>query len=223
MNDRRTFIKNCTCAIGIKLASTGSALCAIDGTPKKTENVAHASAANWMSQWMLSPQHGEKKLRGPGQGMLVLGRFADPMYIVEGPVSWTPDAAQSGLSAFTVPNGFVTDLASIPPIFWSVLRPDGEYAYAAILHDYLYWVQHWPREQADNTLRACMVDFQVDKLKMDAIYEAVHRFGEAAWKRNAALKAKGESRFLKQLPTSPKIRWTSWRQDPSHFYPNPTL
>lgn len=40
------------------------------------------SAADWMSQWMLSPQHGEKKLRGTGQGMLVVARFADPMYIM---------------------------------------------------------------------------------------------------------------------------------------------
>lgn len=59
------------------------------------------------------------------------------MYIVEGPISWAPDGDQQGLPAFTVPKGFVTDLASVPSVFWSVLRPDGEYAYAAILHDYL--------------------------------------------------------------------------------------
>ena len=48
-----------------------------------------------------------------------------------------------------MPTGFVTDFASIPPIFYSVLRPDGEYAYAAVIHDYLYWTQTRPREDAD--------------------------------------------------------------------------
>ncbi|MDI5166053.1 DUF1353 domain-containing protein, partial [Salmonella enterica subsp. enterica serovar Montevideo] len=31
-----------------------------------------------------------------------------------------------------VPVGFVTDLATVPRIFWSLLPPDGEYAKAAI-------------------------------------------------------------------------------------------
>ncbi|ECG8634089.1 DUF1353 domain-containing protein, partial [Salmonella enterica subsp. salamae] len=37
-----------------------------------------------------------------------------------------------------VPAGFVTDLATIPRIFWSLMPPDGKYAKAAIIHDYLY-------------------------------------------------------------------------------------
>ncbi len=43
-----------------------------------------------------------------------------------------------------VPAGFVTDLASVPRIFWTLLPPDGKYAKAAIIHDYLY----------DNALRS---------------------------------------------------------------------
>lgn len=38
----------------------------------------------------------------------------------------------------SVPAGFVTDLATIPRIFWTLLPPDGKYAKAAIIHDYLY-------------------------------------------------------------------------------------
>lgn len=38
----------------------------------------------------------------------------------------------------SVPAGFVTDLATVPRIFWSVMPPDGKYAKAAIIHDYLY-------------------------------------------------------------------------------------
>lgn len=38
---------------------------------------------------------------------------------------------------FIVPQGFVTDLASVPRVFWSLLPPQGGYEAAAVLHDYL--------------------------------------------------------------------------------------
>ncbi|EOD5071623.1 TPA: DUF1353 domain-containing protein [Salmonella enterica subsp. enterica serovar Enteritidis] len=37
----------------------------------------------------------------------------------------------------SVPAGFVTDLATVPRIFWTLLPPDGKYTKAAIIHDYL--------------------------------------------------------------------------------------
>lgn len=36
-----------------------------------------------------------------------------------------------------VPAGFVSDLASVPRIFWPFLPPDGDYSQAAVLHDWL--------------------------------------------------------------------------------------
>jgi hypothetical protein len=36
-----------------------------------------------------------------------------------------------------VPQGFVTDGASVPRVFWSVLPPWGRYSRAAVLHDLL--------------------------------------------------------------------------------------
>jgi hypothetical protein len=153
--------------------------------------------------------------------MLVVGRFADPMYYVQESISWTPDAGQPDTPKFIVPKGFVTDLASIPALFWSILRPDGDYAYAAILHDYMYWVQKWPKEQADLVLKRCMEDFKVSALRTESIYTAVKDFGASAWQQNAKPKAGGESRFLKQYPTSPTVRWNTWRQDRSHFSPEP--
>lgn len=35
-----------------------------------------------------------------------------------------------------IPDGFQTDLASVPRIFWSVLPPDGTYERAAVVHDW---------------------------------------------------------------------------------------
>ncbi|MGT3245452.1 DUF1353 domain-containing protein, partial [Yersinia enterocolitica] len=37
-----------------------------------------------------------------------------------------------------VPTGYVTDLASVPRVFWALFPPHGRYAKAAIIHDYLY-------------------------------------------------------------------------------------
>jgi len=39
----------------------------------------------------------------------------------------------------TVPEGFLTDLASVPRFLWSLVPPHSpDYAAAAVLHDYLY-------------------------------------------------------------------------------------
>ena len=89
----------------------------------------------------------------------------------------------------TVPAGFVTDLASIPRIFWSLLRPDGLYAYAAIVHDHLYWTQSTTKETADTVLKFGMEDFKVDSVTVNTIYEAVNLFGGPAWEQNKKLKA----------------------------------
>ena len=91
---------------------------------------------------------------------LELSRFKDPTYFLLRPISWYPNASQAGnFDAVTVPTGFVTDFASIPQIFWSILRPDGDYAYAAAIHDWLYWDQARPRHVADQIFALAMQDF----------------------------------------------------------------
>ena len=37
-----------------------------------------------------------------------------------------------------IKKGFVTDLASTPRIVWSIFPPFGKYAFACVIHDYLY-------------------------------------------------------------------------------------
>lgn len=90
----------------------------------------------WMSSWM------EVASRQPGAS-LYLSRFRDHIYFLLREISWSPNPDQaSSFQSVVVPKGFVTDLASIPRVFWSLLRPDGEYAYSAIIHDYMYWMQN---------------------------------------------------------------------------------
>src|ERR1700739_1326247 len=140
-----------------------------------------------MERWLDLVLHA-KSIDSP----LYMGRFKDPMYFLLEPISWTNNFPQANkILRITVPRGFVTDLASIPPIFYSWLRPDGNYAYAAIIHDYLYWQQDYPREQADDVLKAAMEDLKVDRLTIEAIYEAVTLFGQRAWDENRKSRQQG--------------------------------
>jgi Protein of unknown function (DUF1353) len=80
------------------------------------------------------------------------------------------------------------------------LPPDGQYTYAAILHDYLYWNQATDKPTADLVLKAAMEDFGVSKSDAFLIYNGVKLGGQSAWDGNTALKMAGEKRILKVFP-----------------------
>jgi len=167
-----------------------------------------AASSKIIEQWMDTWNSGHKAPKGA----LILGRFADPIYFVHDPITWMPNKGQEQYPTVTVPRGFITDLASIPRIFWSLLRPDGLYAYAAIVHDYLYWTQTTSKEVADTILKFGMEDFKVDRASITAIYEAVSLFGRPAWEGNKRLKAAGERRILKIFPTDPTETWGIYKE-----------
>ncbi|EAA7555622.1 DUF1353 domain-containing protein [Salmonella enterica] len=77
----------------------------------------------------------------------------------------------------SVPAGFVTDLATIPRIFWSVMPPDGKYAKAAIIHDYLYDNALRTKKEADLIFLDGMTVLGVPKWKRTIMYWAVRLFG----------------------------------------------
>ncbi|MGZ2454814.1 hypothetical protein ACVIRO_007631 [Rhizobium ruizarguesonis] len=152
------------------------------------------------------------------QGTMLLYRFADPVYVLMRTVEWKPDAeSPAGLDPVGVPVGFVTDFASVPQIFWSVLPKDGQYTFAAILHDYLYWIQDRTREQCDEILRIVMKEFGVGTTEINAIYWAVRAGGGSAWDENTSMRGNGERRLLKRLPTKPQITWETWKKEPGVF------
>ena len=155
----------------------------------------------WMAGWMET-----KSLTTP----LYLSRFVEPIYFLIEPIGWKPDSGKT-LKAVTVPKGFVTDLASIPRIFFSLLRPDGEYTYPAIIHDYLYWMQQGTRKDADQIFKLGMEALEIQPSIVSTIYQAVSRFGQSAWASNAELKSRGERRILRRFPNSPATRWAEWK------------
>lgn len=137
-------------------------------------------------------------------------------YYTNGPLNWEPNAGQS-FEKVEVPKGFVTDLTSIPPIFWSAMPATGRYAYAAIIHDYLYWFQPVPRQTADEILFTAMEDSKVSSAKKYLIYEGVRLGGQRAWDANLAARQQGEKRVLKEFPDDRLISWNEWRKKPGVF------
>lgn len=163
------------------------------------------SMEEWMDAWMADAPREVSSL-------LYVSQFKDPMWFLLQPITWKPNIGTPGnFAPVSVPTGFVTDFASIPREFWSLLRPDGDYSYAAVFHDFLYWNQTTSKEYADSVLKFAMEDFKIDSKTIWTIYTAVKLFGQSAWDGNAKLKAAGEKRVLKIYPPNPTITWDEWK------------
>jgi hypothetical protein len=175
-------------------------------------------ADRWMQSWIESTRVKDPSAAKAPNGALHVGRFADPIYFLTSVIGWNPEARDaSAYQPIRVPVGFVTDFASIPRAFWSILRPDGLYSYAAIIHDYLYWEQFLSRNESDSILKRCMEDFRIDAATITTVYGGVRVGGGFAWDSNAKLKASGERRILKKFPENPTIRWDDWKKLPDVF------
>lgn len=91
---------------------------------------------------------------------------------------------------YVIPEGLVSDGASIPHSLWSLLPPFGAYWRAAVLHDAAYknkltWHDGNPcgltREQCDDLLKDAMGCCGVPSATMEAIYNSVRMFGQLAF------------------------------------------
>ncbi|EEM1818480.1 DUF1353 domain-containing protein [Salmonella enterica subsp. enterica] len=86
-----------------------------------------------------------------------------------------------------VPAGFITDLATVPRIFWMLLPPDGKYAKAAIIHDYLYDNALRSKKEADLIFLDGMTVLGVPKWKRMVMYLAVRVFGRGSYSEQNAM------------------------------------
>ena len=84
-----------------------------------------------------------------------------------------------------VPKGFVTDGASIPKLFWSVVGSPftGLYCPAALIDDYFYYTKSTSRWYADKIFLECMKDLGVSKWKRVSMWFAVRIGAGRIWKR----------------------------------------
>ncbi len=152
-------------------------------------------------------------------------RDYDYVYLVE-PLTWEWEKSHQwvlpNITKVQAVTNFVTDLTSVPRIFWQLIPRRGPYAYGAVIHDYLYWHQSYNgfdvnRETADRVLKLAMDDMSVPSLQATAIFEAVRWFGGWAWERNIQLRQEGERRLLARRPDNPTISWKEWKVDANNF------
>lgn len=92
---------------------------------------------------------------------------------------------QNTVFTVTVPDGFRSDLASVPAWLLWLFPPNGKHQRAALFHDAAYRLQYCDREVADAIFRAIMRRDRVTAWRRQAIYLAVRLFGGLAWERNA--------------------------------------
>jgi hypothetical protein len=148
----------------------------------------------------------------------ILVPFADmDNWIVYKPIYWTPPHPAAGLPrSITVPQGFITDLASIPQYFWWALPPSGRYGHAAILHDWLYWEQACPRVIADRAFETAMAELNVALPLRKAMWAAVRVGGSEYWAEAASQRKLGDRRVLKRIPETP-VTFSEWKSNPDVF------
>lgn len=117
------------------------------------------------------------------------------LWAVQTPLTYEVGAEGSG-EAMTVPAGFVTDLASIPRPVWNLFPPDGPWAKAAVIHDFLYFTHGtglwhgrrgitrkapYSRAEADGILREAMAVLGVPAWQRFVIWSAVRIGGGSGW------------------------------------------
>lgn len=109
--------------------------------------------------------------------------FADGRtWIVKQPMIYKIGVSKDSI---IIPPGFVTDMASIPPVLQSIIQQNGPYLLPAVVHDYLYWQQACTRSESDRIFLLAMIEHDVSNAHRTAIYDAVRAAGQFAWAGNA--------------------------------------
>ncbi|AUN95393.1 DUF1353 domain-containing protein [Pseudazoarcus pumilus] len=100
-------------------------------------------------------------------------------WVLHAPFVWQTDDER-----IVVPEGFRTDLASIPRLFQGLIPVNGRHRRAAVLHDYLYVVQDRSRSAADRLFLTAMESVGVRWSQRWVMYAAVRVGGWLPWLRS---------------------------------------
>lgn len=75
-----------------------------------------------------------------------------------------------------IPAGFVTDCASVPRIFWTVISPVDRHAKAAVVHDYVCRQKIYKRKKCDLIFKEGLTVLEIIPWKVYAMYYSVRLF-----------------------------------------------
>ncbi len=92
---------------------------------------------------------------------------------------------EDGEDTIIVPAGFISDGASIPRIFWTIIGSpwSGKYGRAAVIHDYLYYKQIFTRKKSDLIFLEGMKVLGVSWWKRHLMYRAVRMASWIPWNK----------------------------------------
>lgn len=124
----------------------------------------------------------------------------DPPLYIEGAKLWrlgAPLLWEDEHEAIAVPEGFLTDLASIPRAVQWLIPVNGPHRRAAILHDYLFVIQDRDRASVDRLFVQAMESDGVGWLTRRTMYAAVRAGGWMPWNKNDRALQNNPLRFLK--------------------------
>ena len=92
-----------------------------------------------------------------------------------------------------VPEGYITDGASVPRIFWSIFPPNRpEYLSAAVLHDHLTDLAQNGQitfKEADDIFREALCELGVSKWKVWVLYASVRAYHTLRYRKDADAKS----------------------------------
>lgn len=110
------------------------------------------------------------------------------LYVLTAPLQYELGPQGSGLIVEATA-GTITDLASVPRVFWWWVKPDGSHERAAVIHDIMCDPANgWTRAEADGLFLGALEELSEPWLKRYTMYWAV-RFG-SLWKIRRADRAK---------------------------------
>jgi len=81
----------------------------------------------------------------------------------------------------TVPEKFITDFASVPRIFWSIVSPIDTHANAAVVHDWMYQTYYAPKARCEWIFDEALGVLDVPEWKRICLHRSVYYFGWKTW------------------------------------------
>lgn len=115
-------------------------------------------------------------------GVPLQNKMGRQLYMLDAPFGYQSDIAGTD---FVVPEGFVTDLSSIPrlPFIYVLLNGGGDMP--AVIHDYLYNTGNLSRKLSDAVLREACITIGLPRWKVEAIYLGVRVGGSNNYASNS--------------------------------------
>lgn len=113
------------------------------------------------------------------RGLALKNRDGKQLYRLLRPFVYSSDIA----GTIAVPEGFVTDLGSVPRLPFVYAMFGDDFQWAATIHDYLYSTAKESRAVADAVLQEAAIALGYPRWKALAVYLAVRAFGASRYSK----------------------------------------